>query len=224
MARPQAPRGQGRARVLAAALELFALHGVSGTSLQMIADHLGVTKAAVYYQFHAKEDIVLAVVENAVDQLRTYLETAEAAPTPQEATAVALDGLIDTVLDHRQVVASLLSDPEVARILESHADFNDLTARLVATLLGPSPSQRRVIAVPLLASGIAHAGADPHLAKVDDGTLRAEMRHLGRVLLDSSAPDARGLAPPPYPAPDRHGPERAETAGGRQSGIPSGRA
>ncbi|NUR16364.1 MAG: helix-turn-helix transcriptional regulator, partial [Dermatophilaceae bacterium] len=60
MARPQSPRGQGRRRVIDAAVELFAEHGVSGTSLQMIADHLGVTKAAVYYQFHAKEDIVLA--------------------------------------------------------------------------------------------------------------------------------------------------------------------
>ena len=111
MARPQAPRGQGRARVLAAALELFALHGVSGTSLQMIADHLGVTKAAVYYQFHAKEDIVLAVVEGAVEQLRGHIEEAENAPSPQAATVVALDGLIDVVLAHRQVVASCSATP-----------------------------------------------------------------------------------------------------------------
>ena len=61
MARPMGPRGQGRARVLNAALELFAEHGVSGTSLQMIADHLGVTKAAVYHQFNTKEEIVRAV-------------------------------------------------------------------------------------------------------------------------------------------------------------------
>ena len=188
MARPQAPRGQGRARVLAAALELFALHGVSGTSLQMIADHLGVTKAAVYYQFHAKEDIVLAVVEGAVEQLRGHIEEAENAPSPQAATEVALDGLIDVVLAHRQVVAAMLSDPEVARILEAHEDFNDLTTRLGEQLLGPAPSQRRAIAVPLLALGIAHAGADPHLVDVDDATLRSEMRHLGRVLIDASPP------------------------------------
>src|SRR6476660_6597705 len=150
MARPQAPRGQGRARVLAAALELFATQGVSGTSLQMIADHLGVTKAAVYYQFHAKEDIVLAVVEGAVEQLRGHIETSEAAPTAEEATVLALDGLIDVVLAHRQVVASMLSDPEVERILAAHEDFNDLTTRLGTRLLGPEPSQRRVIAVPVL--------------------------------------------------------------------------
>ena len=92
MAKPQAPRG--RARVLAAALELVAVNGVAGTSLQMIADHLGVTKAAVYYQFHAKEDIVLAVIEDTVGRLRVAMEASESASTPEEATTLALDGLI----------------------------------------------------------------------------------------------------------------------------------
>ena len=36
-----------RTRLLETALELFTTHGVEGTSLQMIADALGVTKAAV---------------------------------------------------------------------------------------------------------------------------------------------------------------------------------
>ena len=59
------PRGSARARVIDAALALFADHGVNGTSLQMIADHLGVSKASVYYQFHSKDDIVLAVIRPA---------------------------------------------------------------------------------------------------------------------------------------------------------------
>ena len=56
-------------RILAAALDLFATHGVSGTSLQMIADALGVTKAAVYHKFKAKDDIVLAVTEAELSKL-----------------------------------------------------------------------------------------------------------------------------------------------------------
>ena len=48
-------------RTIDVALELFADHGVGGTSLQMIADALGVTKAAVYHQFRTKDEIVLAV-------------------------------------------------------------------------------------------------------------------------------------------------------------------
>ena len=50
-------------RVIAASLDLFGTHGVSGTSLQMIADAIGVTKAAVYHQFKSKDDVVIAVAE-----------------------------------------------------------------------------------------------------------------------------------------------------------------
>ena len=52
-------RSAAQTRILVAALDLFAEHGVSGTSLQMIADALGVTKAAVYHQFKTKDEIAL---------------------------------------------------------------------------------------------------------------------------------------------------------------------
>src|SRR5579862_7894371 len=50
---------RAQVRVSEAALELFSQHGVGGTSLQMIADALGVTKAAVYHQFKTKDEIVI---------------------------------------------------------------------------------------------------------------------------------------------------------------------
>ena len=46
------PRSPAQARVVTAAAALFAERGVGGTSLQMIADANGVTKAAVYNQFN----------------------------------------------------------------------------------------------------------------------------------------------------------------------------
>ena len=65
-------------RTITTALELFGDHGVSGTSLQMIADALGVTKAAVYHQFPTKDEIVLAVAEVELRRLETALDAAEA--------------------------------------------------------------------------------------------------------------------------------------------------
>src|SRR3954467_6373174 len=103
MARPQAPRGQGRGRVLAAALDLFAEHGVSGTSLQMIADRLGVTKAAVYHQFATKDEIVLAVVEPALDRLAQICDTAEAERGQAARRDAALAGVVDVVVTYRRV-------------------------------------------------------------------------------------------------------------------------
>ena len=71
-ARPSAARST-------AALELFADHGVGGTSLQMIADAVGVTKAAIYHQFNTKEAIVLGVIEVQLVPLEAALEEAESA-------------------------------------------------------------------------------------------------------------------------------------------------
>ena len=58
-----------QARIISAALELFAQNGVGGTSLQMIADAIGVTKAAVYHQYNTKDEIVLAAAEAELDEV-----------------------------------------------------------------------------------------------------------------------------------------------------------
>jgi AcrR family transcriptional regulator len=183
MARPQAPRGHGRRRVIDAAVELFAEHGVSGTSLQMIADHLGVTKAAVYYQFHAKEDIVLAVLGEALDEMAAFVADAEARTSTDDAAMVALRGLVDLMIGHRKEVAALMRDPEVERIMAAHGDLDSLVGRLTSLLLGPSPTLRRRIVVSVVGAGVAQAGIDPRLADVDDETLRSELVDLGPSLL-----------------------------------------
>ncbi len=67
-------RSAAQHRVLDAALTLIADHGVGGTSLQMIADAVGVTKAAVYHQFKTKEEIVIALTERELGRLDDALE------------------------------------------------------------------------------------------------------------------------------------------------------
>ncbi|HSU74858.1 MAG TPA: helix-turn-helix domain-containing protein [Terrabacter sp.] len=183
MARPQAPRGHGRRRVIDAAVELFAEHGVRGTSLQMIADHLGVTKAAVYYQFHAKEDIVLAVLEEALEEMGAFVTAAESESSPDAAATAALRGLVDLMVGHRKAVAALMRDPEVERIMAAHAHLESLVRRLTTLLLGPSPDLRRRIAVSVVGAGVAQVGIDPLLADVDDESLRAELLRLAPAML-----------------------------------------
>jgi AcrR family transcriptional regulator len=57
-------RGDTRARIQQVALELFAEQGYERTSLREIAERLGVTKAALYYHFRSKEDIVRSFTED----------------------------------------------------------------------------------------------------------------------------------------------------------------
>ncbi|MEU6562752.1 TetR/AcrR family transcriptional regulator [Nocardia nova] len=57
-------RSDTRERIRAVAMELFAEHGYDKTSLREIAERLGVTKAALYYHFRSKEDIVVSLSED----------------------------------------------------------------------------------------------------------------------------------------------------------------
>ena len=183
MARPVGKRGETRERVLTAAVELFAEHGVGGTSLQMIADRLGVTKAAVYYQFAAKEDIILAVLQPAFDQMAGFLEEADAQATPRRRFDVVLEGLVDLVLDHRQVMAALQGDPGVAEITATHPQLQQLTARLSESLLGPAPDLSAQVAASVFGGGLMLIGSDPRLRDTDRVELRRELLAAARRLL-----------------------------------------
>ncbi|WP_393058911.1 TetR/AcrR family transcriptional regulator [Streptomyces sp. LN549] len=61
---PQPRRGNTRQRIQDVALELFAEQGYEKTSLREIAEHLDVTKAALYYHFKTKEDILVGIFED----------------------------------------------------------------------------------------------------------------------------------------------------------------
>ncbi|WP_329253443.1 TetR/AcrR family transcriptional regulator [Actinoallomurus sp. NBC_01490] len=59
-------RSDTRERIQATALELFAEHGYEKTSLRQIAERLHVTKAALYYHFNSKEDIVVSLFDGLI--------------------------------------------------------------------------------------------------------------------------------------------------------------
>ncbi|MBL1101684.1 TetR/AcrR family transcriptional regulator [Streptomyces coffeae] len=61
---PKARRGDTRQRIQDVALELFAERGYEKTSLREIAEQLEVTKAALYYHFKTKEDILLSLFQD----------------------------------------------------------------------------------------------------------------------------------------------------------------
>lgn len=60
----QRRRGDTRQRIQDVALELFAEQGYEKTSLREIAERLDVTKAALYYHFKTKEEILVSIFED----------------------------------------------------------------------------------------------------------------------------------------------------------------
>lgn len=175
-------RGDARARVVEAALDLFAEHGVSGTSLQMIADRLGVTKAAVYKQFPTKEEIVQTVIEPGLSCLAQLLDQAETVSDVAERVDLVLTGVVDLIVANRRVVAVLRGDPVLSH-LDDDSPVGRVSKRLLRLLEGPSPSVQRRVAVTVVLGGTMLAGTNPELAGLSDDELRAALLGLARETL-----------------------------------------
>lgn len=177
-------RTDTRARLLTTALRLFTEHGVEGTSLQMIADALGFTKAAVYYHFKTKDEITEAVSEPALHDLGQLLDEAGKLRRHGPRVEFVLSGLVDLVLRHRALLAVFCTDPGVARAIDKklHGEMN-LLGRIQELLGGEEADPDTVVAAHVALAGVALAGASPALASFDDETLRASLLNAARRVL-----------------------------------------
>lgn len=62
---------QTRDKILELAYSAFAKNGYSKTSLQSIANELGITRPALYYHFASKEDLLIEVYESVESSIKT---------------------------------------------------------------------------------------------------------------------------------------------------------
>ncbi|MFI8325150.1 TetR/AcrR family transcriptional regulator [Streptomyces sp. NPDC085529] len=77
-------RGNTRQRIQDVALELFAEQGYEKTSLREIAERLDVTKAALYYHFKTKEDIIIGIFQDLTRPMDELLDWAAEQPRTLE--------------------------------------------------------------------------------------------------------------------------------------------
>jgi len=95
-----------RERILDVALELFNEQGYDATSLREIAERLGVTKAALYYHFRSKADILLALHLRLHDLGRGLLDELDSLSDERDAVAAwphLIDRFVDDVIANRDL-------------------------------------------------------------------------------------------------------------------------
>ena len=176
-------RTPAQIRILDAALDLFADHGVSGTSLQMIADAVGVTKAAVYHKFKTKEEIVVAVAEMEMAQLEDALEALEGQVDGVGARKALLTEVVGMAIKRRRWVRALQYDPVMVRLLSQHPPLRDLIMRLYGILVNESNDTEARISAALFSGAIAGTVINPIIDGIDDDTLRTVLiQFIGRML------------------------------------------
>jgi AcrR family transcriptional regulator len=190
-----------RQRLIEIAVRLFTEHSFAGTSLQMIADKLGITKAAVYHHFRTREELLTAVVEPVLRQLRVVIETAQTKRTPHARAELMLSGYAAIAVEHRAVVAVLASDPGAIEMLHNHGEAGELINRQLGLLADVTPGPAGLVNAALVLAGIAGA-ADPKLVCIDDDALRQQLVEAGRRALGLRAPRRRtDSAAPEQPTP-----------------------
>jgi AcrR family transcriptional regulator len=170
-------------RVLAAAAELFVRFGVAKTTVDEIARAAGISKGAIYLEFHSKDALVEALIRH---ELRGYLKAAAARVEADDE-----GGRLSRIYHH--CTAELLDrDRSFLRALYTR-DVEVLGTRLRRN--PPSPSAPRLaLSEPfverLRAAGLVRADADPAVVGHLMGVVSLGMIMIGPIRIGAETGSA----------------------------------
>jgi AcrR family transcriptional regulator len=128
-----------RQQILETAQRLFNEHGYDATSLQMIADEMGLTKAAVYYHFRAKSDILRAAMQPGIQRLEALLDDAAALRGRRARIEYLVNGFVDFLIQHRHYAVMASTDPAAKRD-KLDTEAMAMRQRALGLLFGDNPT------------------------------------------------------------------------------------
>jgi AcrR family transcriptional regulator len=168
-------------RILQTARELFAAKGVQQTSLQEIADRLGITKPALYYHFTSREDLVRSIVTPLLDDSEAFIGRMEARDDLPPAIEI-IEGFFDFHHRHRGDVLLILTSMTTLAELGVIDVVLSWRARLTRLVYGPAPTLDQETRAVLAFGGIQDVTMQFPDAPVDElraATIRAALDALG---------------------------------------------
>ncbi len=95
--------------ILEAAARIFGEKGYHATSMSDIAEAVNLQKASLYYHFASKQEILIAILDYALDLINERLEAVLAMPlSPDEKLRQAMVSYLDTIAENKNLSAVLL--------------------------------------------------------------------------------------------------------------------
>jgi AcrR family transcriptional regulator len=179
---PKQAGRDSRAEILRVAFELFSSRGYERTSLREIAEALGVTKAALYYHFRAKEDLLAALLAPTIAALESALEDAVREGGPD----AVLGRYLDVIIEQRATLAFALREPAIIHHPTIGTRVWELSASVRRLLAGPDADEDR-----LLAASCAIGAINGGIQAVDPARLpdvRPKLLRAARAALFDGAP------------------------------------
>ena len=119
-------RTDTRSRAISVAATPIAERGYAGTSIRDITDALGVSKAALYYHFSSKEEILRAIVNEPLEEVRQVVE-AHPDLTTREERAEFLMGVARALGSCPPDAIAVFSEPEIVAITGNQQKFAGVT-------------------------------------------------------------------------------------------------
>ncbi|MEU3572992.1 helix-turn-helix domain-containing protein [Kitasatospora sp. NPDC036755] len=185
-------RTDTRERAQRVALQLFAEHGYESTSLRMIAERLNITKAALYYHYKSKDEILAAVLSDFSTAVAGLIDWGEQQPPGPETrrellrryAELAASGITPAARLLQENQPALREQPLAAEVRSHVVTLFDLLAGpgALTGANGPAASLRVRLAI----TALHMAGEESELA--EDG---------GQELLAAALNIACGLIDPP---------------------------
>lgn len=178
-------RSDTRERIQQVALELFTEQGYERTSLREIAERLQVTKAAVYYHYRTKEEILGSVAEEAIAALEEVIAWARQHPM-DGARRRELVRRYAAVLDDRAVQLNRFfqSNQPASRELKSLEGFRERLHELFELISDPAAPlaeqmRCRLALISINLGKIAFADRDLDEQQVDAAALEVALDLVG---------------------------------------------
>ena len=101
--------GYDRQTLLAVCVDVFNRHGYEATSMGMLAQHLGISKSAIYHHVESKEAILEQALDDALDALEASLDDVlEDFAGPGEQVEAAVRGTLHVLVEKMPEVTLLL--------------------------------------------------------------------------------------------------------------------
>lgn len=195
-----------RERILDAAQRLFAAQGYARTSLREIAGEMGFTKAALYYHFASKEEILLALHLRMHEIGRQAFRRLGEAPSTPAAWSALLQELAGDMLAQRDLLILHTRDQAaLANLAGRHQhdrEHRDMETMAQATLADASlPTSDRVRLGTALGAIFGVVTAGDAFSDIPVECLLSEVR---AVIRDILGPAGTGVGESPRAEPPGH--------------------
>jgi AcrR family transcriptional regulator len=128
-----ARRTDTRERILTVAAALFSEKGFTATSIRDISEALGVTKAALYYHFASKDEILHAIVDQPISAVRGVLENPRDLSTAESRRGLVAD-VIASMAECTPESVAVFKDPQIQAMVGAEISASGITNVLAITL------------------------------------------------------------------------------------------